>query len=535
MDLCVVQIQQESLRYDTSFAKKSKTLSKVKRILKIRKTRKHLKSRGVSRRSNKVSIELHYMKLFALWRMLQGLIPHNVFWTCIDTYARTQYNYSNTISDDLWTTMQAVLNVTTNTYKFDIKKVMDSWTRKNYYPLLNVTRNYKDSTMLISYVKSISNKLYHDDTTEDWISVTYTTQSLIRNINYLFWLNFPNHNYTVKNINSNDWVLVNIKQIGYYRVNYDTENWLKLARYLNSDNYVEIHVINRAQIVDDAFYFLMKKQLDFVTFWEIVSFLSRDTSYIAWHPMIKALEYMTCIFPFSNMPQVTEQTKILLNGLLQNIEENSDHDFTECLREEAIKWACIFRVPKCINISNSELTKHFADTKKYSPLAWNQWTYCKGFLYENYTWEKKWNEWLPADNGILEFFICFRNSQIFVQYWSHIKTKTFFRHVQVNKHANVFLLMIARHASNNIAFKYILEQFENIKPKKVSTIATLIVLITHIHDVFQLEKVHIFVKNKLEEKENKTLFRYVREKIRTRINEHAEKIINYGFYGSTHL
>ena len=63
------------------------------------------------------------------------------------------------------------------------------------------------------------------------------------------------------------------------------------------ENLTGIHVLNRAQLIDDAFYFLMQKKLNFITFWDITKFLCNDTNYVAWYPMIKAVEYMTCTWP----------------------------------------------------------------------------------------------------------------------------------------------------------------------------------------------------------------------------------------------
>jgi len=84
---------------------------------------------------------------------------------------------------------------------------------------------------------------------------------------------------------------------GYYRVYYDTENWRKIARYLNSQKYKNIHVLNRAQIIDDAFHFAIEKKLDFSMFWELANYLSKERDYIAWYPMIKAFEFLSNIFP----------------------------------------------------------------------------------------------------------------------------------------------------------------------------------------------------------------------------------------------
>jgi len=42
----------------------------------------------------------------------------------------------------------------------------------------------------------------------------------------------------------------------YYRVNYDMKNWDKISSYLNSVEFINIHVLNRAQIINDLFDFV---------------------------------------------------------------------------------------------------------------------------------------------------------------------------------------------------------------------------------------------------------------------------------------
>lgn len=73
---------------------------------------------------------------------------------------------------------------------------------------------------------------------------------------------------------------------------YDKENWLRLASYLNSNKYNKIHVVNRAQIIDDAYYFLIMKQLDFDMFKDLTMYLSQETDYIAWYPMFNIFRNM---------------------------------------------------------------------------------------------------------------------------------------------------------------------------------------------------------------------------------------------------
>jgi len=87
---------------------------------------------------------------------------------------------------------------------------------------------------------------------------------------------------------------------GYYRVNYNLENWHQIIYYLNSESgaYKYIDVINRAKMIDDAFHLMMARQLDVSIFLELTKYLSQETDFVAWYPMIKVFEHMSTILPF---------------------------------------------------------------------------------------------------------------------------------------------------------------------------------------------------------------------------------------------
>lgn len=83
---------------------------------------------------------------------------------------------------------------------------------------------------------------------------------------------------------------------GYYLVNYDPTNWQRLADYLNSDNYTKIHVLNRAQIIHDAYHLMMAQQLNISIFLDLASYLSRETDYAPWYSMFRIFEVLTTFF-----------------------------------------------------------------------------------------------------------------------------------------------------------------------------------------------------------------------------------------------
>jgi len=56
--------------------------------------------------------------------------------------------------------------------------------------------------------------------------------------------------------------------------------------------------INRAKIIDDAFHLSMAHQFNVSIFWELTKYLSRETDYVAWYPLIKIFEHMSSVLPF---------------------------------------------------------------------------------------------------------------------------------------------------------------------------------------------------------------------------------------------
>jgi len=48
-------------------------------------------------------------------------------------------------------------------------------------------------------------------------------------------------------------------------------------------------------------------------------------------------------------------------------EENvMDNDFTKCLRQEIVKWACTLDHPECLKAANHKLHQYLQNPEKYS-------------------------------------------------------------------------------------------------------------------------------------------------------------------------
>jgi len=77
---------------------------------------------------------------------------------------------------------------------------------------------------------------------------------------------------------------------GFYRVNYDITNWKRIATFLNSEDYVKIPVLNRLQIIDDAYYMIRTNRLDYVTFLEIINYVWRETDPVIWNRLFDIID-----------------------------------------------------------------------------------------------------------------------------------------------------------------------------------------------------------------------------------------------------
>lgn len=83
---------------------------------------------------------------------------------------------------------------------------------------------------------------------------------------------------------------------GYYRVNYDQHNWNLIVQQLLDDPR-EISVINRAQLIDDAFNLARAGFLDYSVTFNLTRYLQNEIEYIPWKSAaigLKFLDSMLC-------------------------------------------------------------------------------------------------------------------------------------------------------------------------------------------------------------------------------------------------
>nr|XP_012232966.1 PREDICTED: aminopeptidase N-like isoform X1 [Linepithema humile] len=425
-----------------------------------------------------------------------------------------------------------------HTLSSHLKEIITNWITKKYYFVLNVTQHRFTpiAAFDIEYIQSPY--VFVNNETKIWIHVTYMWQSSV-NFNktiHSFWI-VSNKSRTVfdySNSNATDWIIVNIQQTGYYRVYYDFENWIKLENYLNSENYAKIHILNRAQIIDDAFYFFLQRELGYNLFWNLTKFVTRDANFVTWYPMIKVFESFACLYPLGYGYKITENMKNRINELLTKIgytEKPTDHTLTIYLREEAVKWAYILNVSECQKVATSKFNKELQNSVENSNLIGKKWIYCCSLRTANHTiWYTIWEKWkATSDESYIEYLTCSENNYIICDFLILLERIPSNNRNWTTKRANAFLSTVAKYAKREEVKSCLFKILENISFSSNRTndiIATLIVIITH--SGYHMAKILWFAENHYEI----PIIQAIESKIRKRRLEYGRLISNYGYYFS---
>lgn len=83
---------------------------------------------------------------------------------------------------------------------------------------------------------------------------------------------------------------------GFYRVNYDADNWMALTGQL-MDSAGAVHVLNRAQLMDDAFHLAKAERLSYKVPLRLSEYLVNERSITPWRPAMKGLHYLFGLIP----------------------------------------------------------------------------------------------------------------------------------------------------------------------------------------------------------------------------------------------
>lgn len=274
-----------------------------------------------------------------------------------------------------------------------IEDIMESWTNQSGYPLVTIVRDYESAILTIvhekfqwDHVRSVS---------KWWIPLSFTTET-DANFSHLtpkYLLNPEESLIIMSRIPSDDWVVFNLQQSGYYRVNYDQRNWQMLTDYLNLKNFTRIHRVNRAALIDDAFNLARAGYVNYSIPFNLSKYLVRETDYEPWVAAANNFKFLNKML--SGEPNVLQAFQVngdidiaiffyllviltiiidkqdyaihLLRNMYDqiNFTESANEDVTTKLRRELIlSTSCLVRYADCLNVSKNLFQNWIAEPGK---------------------------------------------------------------------------------------------------------------------------------------------------------------------------
>lgn len=185
----------------------------------------------------------------------------------------------------------------------DFERAFRTWETQKGFPLINVRYDFERAAFRITQERFFEQKSLNNNDQSSWyIPLNYGTANkpnLDDTSASDYFLNGEDEK--VITATPGNWYVFNVQQRGYYRVNYEESNWLALSEALLSNDFVKIHVMNRAQLIDDSFTLVNAGYLnDYKTAYDILKYLVNEDDYFPWYAANRYISPLYTVFGSKN-------------------------------------------------------------------------------------------------------------------------------------------------------------------------------------------------------------------------------------------
>ncbi|XP_011148761.1 aminopeptidase N-like [Harpegnathos saltator] len=471
---------------------------------------------------------LIYKKASVLLRMLEHIVSKDIFQKAFAEYLYT-YAYQAATPHDFFTIMNK-LRATSPVIKKIIKEmsktldrkrrmiekddneiidIMFIWMSKKYYPVLTVEGCNGSKELYVTY-NEVKQVLTPSD---KWpVPVTYTTQGKHR-FNQPASIQWLNNHYTGWNSfleltldNVTEWVILNLQQIGYYRVQYDNRNWLRIARFLKKDKQKTIHVLSRVQLIDDAYYFLIQGTIDYKVYCELIDFLRNEIDFIVWHSMMNVLHYISPFFKFPESTDFKDLIMDIMDDVLMQIEYNektADDNMIKATRLLLLNWMCNHGHNKCRQAASNKLRPYIKNAVE-SPISpgWKNWVYCAGLMNADYELRMLAKDEIlnKKDKNMLQYMTCYDND-VWIQElltWIMFKPRDEKLSLDDRQEMDLYRTIVKKHARKSNVLDFILKNMTQILPGNMTALEKLGNVIMSIYSCCHFQKIMKYINSNVD-------------------------------------
>lgn len=292
--------------------------------------------------------------------MIQNAIGHETWRRGLHFFLQArQDNYTN--SALLYAGVQEGVNEGIPVNTPDVHAIMSTWELQAGVPIITVSRSgnvlHLQQTRFF-YSNQSSDNLWH-------VPINYVVAS---NPNFTetradLWL--TESQLEIRNDSApkpwmpNDWIILNVQQSGYYRVNYDNELWNLIIGQLNGPQYHLIHLLNRGQLIDDSFHIARSGRITPDIPLDIMNYLEWETDHIVWDSAERALFLYNRWLLGSPVydefqDYVVKNVAAMFDKLGVNVIDNEPR-LDRYARQIAINLACLHGLTQCLTDAAQQL------------------------------------------------------------------------------------------------------------------------------------------------------------------------------------
>uniref|UniRef100_A0A1B6GWM4 Aminopeptidase n=2 Tax=Proconiini TaxID=565685 RepID=A0A1B6GWM4_9HEMI len=421
---------------------------------------------------------ISYGKGASIIRMMDHFLTTPVFRKGLTRYLNMR-KYASATRDDLW---QALTEQAQEDSVFDqdmtVKAVMDTWTLQTGFPLVTVTRNYDNRTVTVSQKRFMLGNATDSDNSLWYIPLTFTNmpQPDFVTTRPSHWLRAEPSLEIPVDADSHHFIMFNIQETGFYRVNYDAHNWKLLIKHLlDVDRFRQIGTLNRAQLLDDALNLARAGVLDYATALDVTKYLSHELDYLPWKSAFQSFKYLTnMLIKTGGFDRFKSYLLALMKGLYDDtgfVDHSTDSQLKVYSRVEVLKWACQLGHEHCISKSVQQFQNWRSSPQpdRDNPISANlkSTVYCTAIREGGQPeWDFAWNRYLHTNVGsekslLLAALGCSRETWILARYLDRAVTEN--SGIRKQDAAAVFAAVSSNVIGQPLAFAFLRDQWKRVK------------------------------------------------------------------------
>ncbi|XP_018334891.1 aminopeptidase N-like [Agrilus planipennis] len=404
-----------------------------------------------------------------------------------------KHMYDNVEQDDLFESLtHAGHTMGVLEDDLDFKTILDTWTLQAGYPVVTVNRNYKDNSLRVTQRRYYQNPDAPHNNGCWWIPLSYTNKQELNftNTHPKAWQTCPKSETIINNVaKKDDWILINLRGTGLYRVNYDDKSWEMLISELLSDTYRVVPVMNRAQLIEDSASLAAVSIISYKYFFRLLHYLKKEMRYLPWKAADERIHYLHVMLRYTSIyPSFQKFVRHILEEITKKMKTKKlDRKNTENIRLVALigSLCCKYDVGDCRDKATLEAyiknpNSRWSNVPKYM----HHVVLCYGIQKGNETeWNLLWQRYKKSNTPtekhlILKSLGCTKIVPLLQRYleWTLNDKSGIRKHDRLTVFTAVAQNDVGYHYAEQFLLNYIEEIYERMKPNINELSAYLLVI-----------------------------------------------------------